>query len=218
MPRKALEVSTLLPYHVTARTNNRAAFPLKHAILWDLFTEECLFVHMVHQAEFQAVVLMPNHFHLILTTPNGNLGSVMNELMKSVSRRVNQLSGRSGHLWGGPYHWSMIGESRYFGHALKYVHRNPVKAGLCDRVEAYPFGTIRGLVGESHLPVPLFETRLGLEVALPSLDPVEQLPWLNTPFPIEVQSKIQLGLRKKIFRRSIDRRTRRPDSALECLI
>src|SRR5690606_20442105 len=108
----------------------------------------------------QAVVLMPNHFHMILTVPMHDLGVVMNRLMTSVSRRANLFSGRTGHLFGGPYFWSLIASFRYYGHALKYVYRNPVKGGLCERVERYPFGSLHGLLGYSHLPFPIHLTRI----------------------------------------------------------
>jgi REP element-mobilizing transposase RayT len=144
---------------------------------------ECLNLALVYEVEFHALVLMPNHFHMLVTVPKHDLGKVMSVFMASVTRTANLLSGRSGHLFGGPYHWSLINSSRYYGHALKYVYRNPVRAKLCSAVEEHPYSTLQGLLGETHLPFRLHFTRAGMELALPSAEPSEQLEWLNKPFP-----------------------------------
>lgn len=209
MPRKSLQRTDLLPYHVTARANNREKFHLSLPEFWALMGCECLNLVLVYEVEFHAVVLMPNHFHMLLTVPKHDLGKVMNVFVSSVTRTANILSGRSGHVFGGPYHWSLINTSRYFGHALKYVYRNPVRAKLCARVQEYPFSTLQGLLGYAHLPFPLFLTRANLELALPSMEASEQLAWLNRPFPSEAETLIRQGLRKKLFEAIMDRKTRR---------
>jgi REP element-mobilizing transposase RayT len=218
MARRRLEKTNFLPYHVTARANNRENFPVSLDELWRIIGERALFLSLIYEVEIQAFVLMPNHFHMLLTVPEHDLGIVMNEFMKSVSRTVHLISGRSGHLFGGSYYWSMIKDTVYFAHALKYVYRNPVKAGLCDRVEDYPFSTLSGLLGRAHLPFPIYFTRIGMELSLPMLEPVDQLSWLNNRFPEEVEARIKLGLRKRIFSRVIDRKTRRLAELLESLV
>jgi len=218
MPRKHLEISNELPYHVTARTNDREPFPLPLERMWAILGKECLFLSLVYEVEFQTLVLMPNHFHMILTVPVHDLGKAMHEFMKSVSKQTHLISGRSGHLFGGPYHWSMIKNSRYYGHALKYAYRNPVKAQLCRRVEESPYSTLHGLLGKSHLPFPIHHTRVGMELALPSADACDQLDWLNKPFPAEAEQLLQRSLRRKVIDTIIDRRTRRPYQALEQLL
>lgn len=161
---------------------------------------------------------MPNHFHMIVTVPQHDLGKVMSVFMASVTRTANLISGRSGHLFGGPYFWSLIASSRYFGHALKYVYRNPVRAKLCAQVEDYPFSTLAGLLGGAPLPFPIHFTRAGLELALPSSEPAQQVEWLNRPFPVEAESLIQQGLRKNVFDAIKDRKTRKPVEPLSQLL
>jgi putative transposase len=218
MPRKRLQRTSSLPYHVTARANNRGAFPLELEQLWEITGDECLLLNMIYGVEIHAFVLMPNHFHLLLTVPEHDLGIVMNEFMKSVSRRTNLGSGRSGHLFGGPYHWSLINNTRYYGHALKYVYRNPVRAKLCENVEDYRYSSLNGLLGTSHLPFPVSLTRVGMEIALPAIDSHQQLSWLNKPFPKEAETLIQRGLRKRLFDTIMDRKDRRPIELLNRLL
>jgi putative transposase len=207
MPRKILQRNNSLPYHVTARSNNREHFKLPLERLWLLIANECLSLRLVYGVEFQALVLMPNHFHMLLTVPEQDLGKVMSVFLSSVTRTGNLLSNRSGHIFGGPYHWSLINNARYYGHALKYVYRNPVRAKLCASVEDYRFSTVQGLIGNAHLPFAIHLTRVEMEFSLPSTEILEQLEWLNKPFPIEADYLIQKGLRKKLFGFVADRKT-----------
>jgi putative transposase len=219
MPRKKLERSTIFPYHVTVRTNNRERFPLPLDKVWEIVSHESLFLSLIYETEFQALVLMPNHIHIILTVPQFDLGIVMNELVKSISRTSNRLTGRLGHLFGGSHHRSIIKDSRYFANVLKYVYRNPVKAGLCEKVEDYQFSSLHGLLGEAHLPFPISYPRMALESSLLAFEAPLQLDWLNKPFPKEAETAIQKGLRRGgVFDVVLDRNRRKKTALLNEVI
>ena len=218
MPRKLLFCTDTLPYHITARVDNREEFYLSLPMMWKVVGSECLSLRVTFGIEFQVLVLMPNHLHMILTVPEPNLGHAMNVFMSNVTRESNRVARRSGHLFGGPYHWSLIDSSLYFGHALKYVYRNPVRAKICEKVEDYAYSTLHGLLGRSHLPFPIHFTRVGMEVGLPSDRPEQLLEWLNTPFAMEAEQLIQMGLRKRVFKEILCRKDRRPYEPLRQLI
>jgi putative transposase len=219
MPRKNLIRSDLYPYHLTGRTNNREPFPVPIEVVWTLFEREAYAIHTLYGSEIQSLVLMPNHFHLIATIPEFDLGRVMNYFLVNLSKAMNSTAGRTGHVFGGPYHWTLIDNSRYYGHVFKYVYRNPVKAGLCDSVESYRYSTLHGRMGSSHLGVPLTYTRLGMEESLPNCDSTEiWLNWLNRPFSTEAEYLIQTALRRKKFALPLDRVIGIEKSLLEHLI
>ena len=218
MPRKLLERNSSVPYHVTARTNNREVFSAGLESTWETLSAEALIVSILYQAEFHALVLRPNHFHAIMTVPHHDLGRVMNTLMSSTTRILNTKTGRSGHVYGGPYHWSIIDSARYFGHALKYVYRNPVKAGLCLNAEDWKFSSLYGIVGNGHLPSPIHLTGPCMELGLPLESATELLGWLNRPFPKEAETLIQSGLRKRRFESVVNRNSRRMRPELEVLL
>jgi putative transposase len=218
MPRRPLYRTSVLPYHVTARSNNREKFPVSLASMWELLGTECLTVRLKFGVEFHAVVLMPNHFHMILTVPESNLGFVMNNIMSNLTKKANRVVGRSGHVFGGPYYRTVIHSSRYYGHAFKYVYRNPVRAGLCDAVEDYRFSTLHGLIGSDRLLFPIHFPRIELALSLPAIEPIDLLGWLNTPFSKEAESLIQHGLRKPIFDKIICDKKRVEPEELRCLI
>lgn len=217
MPRKLLERSDRLPYHVTARANNREEFHLNRQTLWQVLGSECLTLSLIFGVEFHSLVLMPNHLHMLVTVPEHDLGKVMNIFMSDITRISNQFTGRTGHVFGGPYYWSIIKSSRYFGHALKYVYRNPVRGNLCQKVEDYPFSSLIGLIGDAHLPFPLYYSRCCFDVGLPLDHVTSLLDWLNRPFPQEAEKLIKQGLQRRIFEKVIQRKDRRADLLAELL-
>jgi putative transposase len=200
MPRKNLIRSKIFPYHVTLRSNNREWFKLPMDRVWQLMTDELYRISIVGDARVHAFTLMSNHLHLLISTLDWDLGKVMSEFGGSVTRSFNRISGRSGHLFGGRYHWSIIQTSLYYAYAYKYLYRNPIRAGLAERVEDYPFATLNGLLGNSRLPFPVYFPeieRLNFSYIPEGLD--DMLLWLNEPFRKEVQEAIAKGLRRKIF-------------------
>ncbi len=151
---------------------------------------------------------MSNHFHLLLTSPEEEIGTVMRELLSSVTRTVNLESGRTGHLFGGPYKASLIGDAGYYATVLKYVYRNPIKAKVCERVEDYPFSTLRYPLGLERMDIPLFHPLEGYGDGLLPDDPILLTAWLNEPPPSEVDGMVRAALGKKVFEPMKDRFSR----------
>jgi putative transposase len=218
MARKLLYRSAVLPYHVTARSNNREHFPISLDLMWNFLGTECLTARLKFGVQFHAVVLMPNHFHMLLTVPESDLGVIMNGVMSNLTKTVNRSAGKSGHAFGGPYKPSLINNSRYYGHAFKYVYRNPVRAKLCGSVEQYPFSTLNGLLGNSRLLFPISHPRPELSLCLPAVEPIDLLEWLNTPFSKESENLIQAGLRKRVFDKILCSKKRIEPEELQRLI
>ncbi|MGZ3688691.1 MAG: transposase [Bdellovibrionota bacterium] len=198
MARKYLVRSTLFPYHVTLRTNDRVWFQSSMDIVWNIFSSHCFEITMLFKAEIHAFVLMSNHLHLILSTPQEDLGKIMAHFSGSGTRTLNSVSGHSGHVFGGRYKWSLIDSSLYFGHALKYVYRNPVKAGICEKVEDYPYSSLHGLLGRAPLPFPIYYPSAGYWRRIPPTTE-EMLGWLNKQHLPEHDLAIGVALRKNKF-------------------
>ena len=199
MSRKPLIRSSHLPYHVTARTNNREEFPCELFRVWKILTAYCYEATILFGVEIHALVLMPNHFHLLITTPNEDLGRVMKQIMQSTTQALNLVTGRAGHIFGGPYRRTLVDSPIYFSHALKYVYRNPVKAEICTQVEDYRFSTLQGLLGESPLPFPIHFPFGKSEFVLIPSEIETFLGWSNTPFKKEHDEAIQKALKRKMF-------------------
>ncbi len=88
-----------------------------------------------------AYVIMPEHVHLLLSEPEqGLLSEALKSLKQSVSRR---LIGDAEHFWQKRYYDFNIRNYPQFVEKLKYIHRNPVKAGLCERPEDWEWSSFR---------------------------------------------------------------------------
>ncbi len=201
MPRKKFQASIEFPYHVTARCLNKEWFALPMHDVWSIFSNYLFFIHHAFGIRIHNFVLMNNHFHMILLTPEANLDVAMNYFMRETSRVISKRSGRINQVFGGPYYWSLIKSPNYFLHAYKYVYRNPVESGLAGCVESYNYSTLNSLLGQNHSIIPLECD----ETLFPFED--SQLKWLNTPYNSEqVRLDIKNALRKREFHFPKDKR------------
>jgi putative transposase len=83
--------------------------------------------------------LMPNHFHLVFWPhKDHDLGRWMHWLLNAYVRRYHQHYHSSGHLWQGRFRAFPIAEDEHLLTVLRYVERNPVRARLAVRAEAWP--------------------------------------------------------------------------------
>lgn len=96
-------------------------------------------------------VVMPEHVHLLLSEPQQDtLADALKSLKQGVARRWMGngpvkakvgLSGSPQHFWQKRYYDFNIRNYSQFVEKLRYIHRNPVKRGLCDRPEDWPWSS-----------------------------------------------------------------------------
>jgi hypothetical protein len=77
-----------------------------------------------------AWVLLPNHFHLLLRTGNLPLARAMRSLLTGYAGTFNRRHRRSGHLFQNRYKSVVVDEERYFLELIRYLHLNPLRAGV----------------------------------------------------------------------------------------
>src|SRR5207249_3187885 len=86
-------------------------------------------------------VVMPEHVHLLLSEPQPyTLADALKSLKQGVSRR---LIGDAEHFWQKRYYDFNIRNYLQFVEKLRYIHRNPVKRGLCERPEDWEWSSFR---------------------------------------------------------------------------
>lgn len=130
-----------MPQHVIQRGNNRQACFYSdednHFYLTCL-REAC----EKYQVSVHAYVLMTNHAHLLMTpAETGGVSYVLQTLGRRYVRYINHLYRRSGTLWEGRYHSSLIESERYLLTCYRYIELNPVRAGMTDNPEHYPWSS-----------------------------------------------------------------------------
>jgi putative transposase len=84
-----------------------------------------------------AYVLMDNHFHLLIETPLGNLNKLMQNINTSYTVWINKKYRRSGHLFQGRYKAILVDKDNYLLALSRYIHLNPVKAGIAEFPKQY---------------------------------------------------------------------------------
>lgn len=84
-------------------------------------------------ARIHGYALMPNHFHLMVEVPRGNLSQVMQFVSGRFTQAYNKLKGHDGAVFRGRYRNAVVDEDAYWMHLLAYLHLNPVAAGHAPR-------------------------------------------------------------------------------------
>lgn len=90
------------------------------------------FGHRIH-----AYCFMKNHIHLLIQVGEISLSKIMQNLAFRYSQKINRKHKVLGHLFQGRFKAILIQEESYFIKLLRYIHRNPVRAGITDTPENY---------------------------------------------------------------------------------
>jgi REP element-mobilizing transposase RayT len=104
-----------------------------------------------------AYCLMPNHVHLLLESGSAPLGKFMQGLQQSYTQYFNRSYRKVGHLFQGRYKAIICDEDKYLLTLVRYIHLNPVRAGLAKRPEGYIYSGHRSYL--IHGPARIIEAR-----------------------------------------------------------
>jgi REP element-mobilizing transposase RayT len=88
-----------------------------------------------------AYCLMSNHYHLLIQTPQGNLSRYMRHLNGVYTQRYNRAHGCDGQLFRGRYKAILVEEDSYLLELVRYIHRNPLRAGLVEKIDQYKWSS-----------------------------------------------------------------------------
>ena len=91
-----------------------------------------------------AFCLLDNHFHLFLRTPAGGLAAGMRQMNGNYAGYFNRRHRRRGPLMQGRYKAVLVEDQSHWLELSRYVHLNPVRAGLCRRPEDWKWSSYRG--------------------------------------------------------------------------
>lgn len=214
MPRKLIPIYPSDPYHISARCLNREWFSLPLPSVWSIMEDYLFLTSSIYELRLHSFVLMSNHFHLVLTAPNGNLSKALLYFMRETSREITRLSGRINQTYGNRNHKTRIGNYHYFMNTYKYVYQNPVRAGICKRTEDYPYSSLNGLCGLSRLLIPIVEDPI---LFSPVFDE-SALRWINTTPEPSLQEEMRLALRRADLEFKTSRKTGRESRLKEILL
>lgn len=147
MPRISRAVAEGMPYHVTQRGNRRE----------NVFHEDedrQKYLEWFHKyskengLKIWAYCLMTNHVHLVVVPECvDSLEKTLRPLHMRYAQYMNRKKSWSGHLWQGRFFSSVLDE-RYLRAAVKYVEKNPVRAGMVKMAEEYRWSSAAAHCGK----------------------------------------------------------------------
>jgi len=133
-------------YHITSRGNER-----KRVFRTDTDRKKFLsYLQSAHE-KYGALVhcfcFLPNHYHLLLETPRGNLSEILHHINGAYTTYFNIKRKRSGHLFQGRFKAILVEKEVYAQELSRYIHLNPVRAGLVEDPASYPWSSYPYYVG-----------------------------------------------------------------------
>jgi len=150
MPRSARKKSSSGIYHIIMRGINR------QTIFED--EEDCTqFLEALQRYkeksgyEIYAYCLMGNHVHLLMKIGEEPLEQVMRRLCGSYVYWYNNKYQRIGNLFQDRFKSESVEDDQYFQTVLRYIHQNPVKAGLVKHVEEYKWSSYHEYIKQANL-------------------------------------------------------------------
>ena len=105
------------------------------------------------QIRCYAWALIPNHFHLLLKTGNIHIATVMQRLLTGYAGWFKRRYRRSGHVFQNRYKSILCQEEVYLKDLVRYIHLNPLRAGLVEDLQGldkYPYAGHSVLIGKSE--------------------------------------------------------------------
>lgn len=152
MPRIARVVAVNLPHHVTQRGNNQQeVFAEKED--YELYLSWLGEYSRKASLEIWAYCLMTNHVHFVVVPrKHDSMARTFDTLHTRYSQYFNRKTHQRGHLWQSRF-YSCVLDERHLYAAVRYVEKNPVRAGLVNYAEYYPWSSAP--VHVSKLPTKL---------------------------------------------------------------
>jgi putative transposase len=114
---------------------------------------DCLAAAMPrYGVQVHAWCLLENHFHLLLLSERGRLSDAMRFLGGRFTQRINYRDGRDGPIFRGRFTSVSVSSDAHLVQASRYIHRNPVEAGLVAEPWQWPWSSAQAYLGLTRTP------------------------------------------------------------------
>jgi putative transposase len=159
VPRRDVELCAEECYHLYNRGNNRERTFYENENY--LFFLRRLREHLVPVLDIVAYCLMPTHYHLLVrikqtSEVSAKVSKALMQFSVSYTKAMNKRYDRVGALFQGAFRSKHVGQDTYLVHLSRYIHLNPVMAGLVERPQDWEFSSYREYIGlrTGSLPTP----------------------------------------------------------------
>lgn len=159
MPRRSRRKSHSGIYHAMVRGIDRQLIFRDPAdfLKYLRVLEEC---KRVSGFEVYAYCIMPNHVHLLIREGSEDLGKAFQRIGSRYAYWFNKKYERCGHLFQDRFKSEPVDDNRYLLTLLRYIHRNPVAAGICRDVADYSWSSYWEFLGKKALVDPDYPLKL----------------------------------------------------------
>jgi REP element-mobilizing transposase RayT len=103
-----------------------------------------------YEARLHAYCWMPNHVHLAIQVGRAPLGRFMQVVASNYARRKQRRIPTTGHLFERRYRAKLVAADAYLLALVRYIHRNPVRAGLAGDPDEYEWSSHRAYLGHGR--------------------------------------------------------------------
>ena len=143
MPRLPRLIVPEIPHHITHRGNRRQ-------LVFFSDSDKSLYLRFLMEnskntgLRYLAYCLMDNHIHLIMIPKDKDeITATLRETHRKYTTIINMREKWKGHLWQGRFGSCPLDE-RHLYMAVRYIERNPVRAGIVNKAEDFPWSSARG--------------------------------------------------------------------------
>ena len=155
MPRAARIKSSTGIYHIITRgINQQNIFSCDDD--YERFLNTLIRYCRKSKCEIYAYCLMDNHIHLLLREGQEPLATTMKKIGTSYVYYYNWQYNRKGHLFQDRFKSEPVEDDTYFLTVLRYIHLNPIKAGIADDPASYPYSSYTEYTNRANLINPIF--------------------------------------------------------------
>jgi putative transposase len=134
-------------YHIMCR-GNRSETVFADDKDKDKFLEYLIQYIEPFEMRIHAYCLMDTHLHLMIESRKPNLSEFMRRLLTAYTVWFNRRHRTCGHLFAGRFKSLVVERGEYLVSVSRYIHRNPVEAGMVDEAEDYPWSSMRIYAGK----------------------------------------------------------------------
>ena len=142
MPRQARKISNLSIHHVILRSVNQQII-FEDEMDYKQFLKILRYYKKHCNFKLYAYCLMDNHIHLLIEHTTVALDVIMKKIGIKFVVWYNRKYQRAGHLFQDRYRSEPVNDMRYFQIVFRYIHQNPLKAGLENSLGIYPWSSYR---------------------------------------------------------------------------
>jgi REP-associated tyrosine transposase len=160
MPRRTVPLLAGHYYHLYNRGNNRGPIFFQQEN-YAFFLRQLREHVVAKDAQVIAYVLMPNHYHLLVQAATDDLSHAMQLFGISYTKAINKRFERVGALFQGAFRAKEVDQDEYLLHLSRYIHLNPVRAGLVQQPQQWLFSSYSDYIGQRNGTLPRSAVVLG---------------------------------------------------------